>query len=67
MMEDEDLMDLFAGLAMMGYLASGYSHHDTALADDSYSIAQAMIKAKYAKADEGIASVKPTRKKRVSE
>lgn len=45
-MDNDDLLDLFAGLAMQGYLAAGYDHHASALAEDSYSAAVAMIKEK---------------------
>lgn len=66
MMEDEDLRDLFAGLAMMGLIMSRGDTTDV-LVNTAYYTADAMIEAKYRKRDEGIASVKPTRKKRVSE
>lgn len=67
-MEDEDLRDLFAGMALQGMLAEygGGALANRELAGMAYNIADAMIEAKYAKPDEGIASVKP-RKKRVSE
>jgi hypothetical protein len=45
-MHDNDLIDLFAGLAMQGYIARGYQSDIRALAEDSYSIAYAMIKEK---------------------
>jgi hypothetical protein len=45
-MNNEELIDLFAGLAMQGYLAGGYEADSRSLAEDSYSIAAAMIKEK---------------------
>lgn len=65
-MKDEDLTDLFAGLAMMGMLAAGKRNVER----EAYRVADAMIEAKYAEvADDapeevGIAAVvKRTRKK----
>lgn len=66
-MNDEDLRDLFAGLAMQGILSkasSGYNRNR--VAKMSYELAEAMIEAKYAEpeAEEvGIASIKPKRKR----
>ena len=67
-MNDEDLRDLFAGLAMQGLLANGdYSIQE--IPHMTYKLATAMIEAKYAEPDEpevGIAAVvKRTRKKNV--
>ena len=52
-MNDEDLRDLFAGLAMQGMLADNSSllniNGDKHLAITAYSLADAMIEAKYEK------------------
>ena len=67
-MNDEDLRDLFAGLAMQGMLADNSSllniNGDKHLAITAYSLADAMIEAKYEKKEipEGIASVVKKRK-----
>lgn len=45
-MTDEDLIDLFAGLAMQGYLTQSYLQNQECIAHDSYSMAEAMIKEK---------------------
>ena len=45
-MNNEELIDLFAALAMQGYLAGGYEADSRSLAEDSYSMAYAMIKEK---------------------
>jgi hypothetical protein len=63
-MEDEDLRDLFAAFAMLGLIMSR-GDSTSVLASTAYATSDAMIEAKYAKPDEGIASVKPSRKKRV--
>ncbi len=58
-MNDEDLRDLFAGLAMQGLLANGdYSTQE--IPPMSYRIADAMIKAKYAEEEPeaGITAIK---------
>jgi hypothetical protein len=67
-MKDEDLTDLFAGLAMMGMLATGRKNVE----QEAYRIADSMIKAKYEEPEddipeddipeEGITSIKPKRK-----
>ena len=64
-MNDDDLRDLFAAFAMISnaWIPPNTEDH----AKNCYRIADAMIEAKYSKPDEGIASVKPTRKKRVQE
>lgn len=67
-MNDEDLRDLFAGMALQGMLAEngGGALHNRDLATVAYSLADAMIEAKYAVPTEatGIAAVvKRTRKK----
>lgn len=69
-MNDEDLRDLFAGLAMQGIVSRGMpvsSIREHAL--NAYAVADAMIEAKYAEQEEpevGIAAVvKRTRKKNV--
>ena len=65
-MNDEDLRDLFAGLAMQGYLSTEYfrgTPHKF-VAEESYRLADAMIESKYEKKEvpEGIASVVKKRK-----
>jgi hypothetical protein len=45
-MNDEDLIDLYAGLAMQGYLTQNYLQHWGDLARNSYAMADAMIKEK---------------------
>ncbi len=68
-MNDEDLRDLFAGLASIGCIIRMKSFPFDVIAQRSYDFADAMIKAKYAEPDEpevGIAAVvKRTRKKNV--
>jgi hypothetical protein len=67
-MNDEDLRDLFAGLAMQGYLSTEYfrgaSHKF--VAEESYRIADAMLDAKYAdeepEPEMGITAIKRKRK-----
>ena len=63
-MENDDLRDLYAGLAMMGLLANGSitfrSPEDLAYA--AFSRADAMMK--FRTPDEGIASIKKPRKKK---
>ena len=63
-MNDEDLRDLFAAFAMISkaWIPPDLQVH----ARNCYAIADAMLEAKYAKEEEGIASViKRTRKKNV--
>ena len=64
-MNDEDLRDLFAGLALNGMVGLGITHPDQA-AKFCYKMADAMIEAKYAEPEpeleEGITSIKPKRK-----
>jgi hypothetical protein len=43
-MNNEELIDLFAGLAMQGYLTQSYIQNQECIARDSYSMAYAMIK-----------------------
>jgi hypothetical protein len=45
-MNNEDLIDLFAGLAMQGYLTQSYVQNQECIARDSYAMAEAMIKEK---------------------
>jgi hypothetical protein len=45
-MNNEDLMDLFAALAMQGYLTQSYVQNQECIAKDSYAMAEAMIKEK---------------------
>jgi hypothetical protein len=67
-MNDEDLRDLFAGMALQGMLADNSSllniNGDKHLATTAYSLADAMIEAKYADnvPEVGIAAVKKPRK-----
>ena len=52
-MEDEDLRDLFAGLAMMGIVSRGVNATIVEkVAANAYLMADAMIEAKYAKAQD---------------
>jgi hypothetical protein len=64
LMNDEDLTDLFAGLAMMGMLAAGRRNVER----EAYKIADAMVDAKYAspELEEGITAIKPKRKRSVN-
>lgn len=59
-MNDEDLRDLFAGFAMLSKM--WISPHLEDYAKDCYRIADAMIEAKYAEPEVGIAAVKKPRK-----
>jgi hypothetical protein len=63
-MNDEDLRDLFAGLAMVGLLMAGRKNVE----NEAYRISDAMIEAKYAVPElipeEGITAIKPKRKPR---
>ena len=61
-MNDEDLRDLFAGLALNGMVGLGITHPDQA-AKFCYTMADAMIEAKYAEPEMGITAAKPKRKK----
>lgn len=63
-MNDEDLRDLFAGMALQGMVARERPHDCKTYAAAAYLLADAMIEAKYAKPEEvGITSViKRTRK-----
>jgi hypothetical protein len=67
-MNDEDLQDLFAGLAMQGLLANG-DYLPEEIPRRAYKLAASMLEAKYAHKEEpevGIAAVvKRTRKKNV--
>jgi hypothetical protein len=45
-MIDDDLMDLFAGLAMQGYLTQNNIHNWAQIASDSYMMAETMLKEK---------------------
>jgi hypothetical protein len=64
-MNDDDLRDLFAGLALNGMVGLGITHPDQA-AKFCYKMADAMIEARYAEPEpqpeEGITSIKPKRK-----
>jgi hypothetical protein len=66
-MNDEDLRDLFAGLALMGLTSRGVRDgSEPMVAAWSYTLADAMIDAKYAdeepEPEVGIAAVKRKRK-----
>jgi hypothetical protein len=62
-MKDEDLTDLFAGLAMMGMLAAGRRNVER----EAYKIADNMIEAKYyEEPEEGITAIKPKSKRSVN-
>ena len=63
-MNDEDLRDLFAGLALNGMVGLGITHPDQA-AKFCYTMADAMIDAKYAvpEPEMGITAIKPKRKR----
>ena len=64
-MNDEDLRDLFAGLAMMGLLASARGIPIEVCTAGAYKFADAMIAVKYAneepevEPEEGITAIKP--------
>jgi hypothetical protein len=62
-MNDDDLRDLFAGLALNGMVGLGITHPDQA-AKFCYKMADAMIEARYAEpeTEEGITAIKPKRK-----
>jgi len=66
-MNDEDLRDLFAGLALMGFASRGI-HMDVIdrTAANAYALADAMIEAKYAEPEPepemGITAIKRKRK-----
>lgn len=64
-MNDEDLRDLFAGLAMQGILhIASFGYNSANVARASYEMADAMIEAKYyQESEEGITAIKPKRKK----
>jgi hypothetical protein len=69
-MNDEDLRDLFAGLAMQGLIQhfdfERFAQDPRRLAGWAYDAADAMIEAKYdepeVEPEEGITSIKPKRK-----
>jgi hypothetical protein len=72
-MNDEDLRDLFAGLALQGLLAEKgdsllTSNGEKYVSEYCYILADAMIEAKYAEPkpipEEGITAIKPKRKPR---
>lgn len=71
-MNDEDLRDLFAGLALQGFVSRGVNMEVISrTATNAYALADAMIEAKYAEDEPeevGIAAVvKRTRKKNVKD
>jgi hypothetical protein len=62
-MNDEDLRDLFAGLALMGLTSRGVRDgSEPSVAAWCYTLSDAMIEAKYATPEVGIAAVKKPRK-----
>jgi len=69
-MKDDDLRDLFAGLAMQGILhIASFGYNSANVARASYEMADAMIEAKYyeepeepEEPEEGITAIKPKRK-----
>ena len=65
-MNDEDLRDLFAGMALQGLLAEGecFRNDFKSTTRRAYQLADAMIEAKYADnvPEVGIAAVKKPRK-----
>ena len=68
-MNDEDLRDFFAGLALMGLVASNKYIQPKDLSIGAFLIADAMIEAKYYEEpepvpEEGITAIKPKRKPR---
>ena len=67
-MKDEDLRDLFAGLAMQGILhTASLGYNSSRVAELSYELAEAMIRVKYAEdepePEEGITAIKPKRRR----
>jgi hypothetical protein len=68
-MNDEDLRDLFAGLAMQGYLSTEYFRGmpHKFVAEEAYRMSDAMIEAKYFEPEEGIAKIKKRTRKPKSE
>jgi len=66
-MNDEDLRDLFAGLAMMGMLAAARGIPIEVCTKGAYKFADAMIEEKYANAEPepemGITAIKPKRRR----
>ena len=67
-MNDEDLRDLFAGLALMGIVSRASNEPQFELvAANAYRMADAMIEAKYAEKEPepemGITAIKPKRKR----
>lgn len=71
-MNDEDLRDLFAGLAMQGLIHhfdfDRFKQDPQRVARWAYDAADAMIEAKYAEEEpeEGITAIKPKRKRSVN-
>jgi hypothetical protein len=63
-MNDDDLRDLFAGLAMQGILhTASVGYNSARVAELSYELANAMIEAKYYEEPEvGITAIKTKRK-----
>jgi hypothetical protein len=62
-MNDEDLRDLFAGMALQGFSSRGVIEgSEQRVAKWCYVLADAMIEAKYAEPEMGITAIKPKRK-----
>lgn len=63
-MNDEDLRDLFAGMALMGLTSRGVRDgSESMVAAWCYTLSDAMIEAKYAQPEVGIAAVKKRKTK----
>lgn len=64
-MEDDDLRDLFAGLASIACIIRMRTSPFDVIAARSYAFADEMIKAKYAddEPEKGITAIKPKRKR----
>lgn len=64
-MNDDDLRDLFAGLASIGCLIRMKSFPFEVIAERSYDFADEMLKAKYAakESEGGITTIKPKRRR----
>lgn len=70
-MNDEDLRDLFAGMALMGLTSRGVRDgSESMVAAWCYTLSDAMLEAKYAELEsnpeEGITAIKPKRKRSVN-
>ncbi len=61
-LNEDDLRDCFAMFALVGILSRGNNMYTAGVAKESYEMADAMLEARKAKDESGIASVKRTRK-----